>query len=59
MYKCEVCDYVADYQSFVHDYIFDYELDDEVAILVCPKCGNSDEIKIVEVEGDINGTSAA
>ena len=50
MYKCLACNHEDDYQSFVYDYTFDNELDDEVAVLVCPNCGNADEALIVELD---------
>ena len=54
-YKCLECGHVADYMEFVFDYRFDWDIDDEVAVLKCPKCGNEewdDDEQFVEVEQD-------
>ena len=50
MYECLQCGNKGSFQSFVYDYFFDTELDDEVAALKCPNCGEDDEEQIVEIE---------
>ena len=50
MHECLQCGNKGSFQSFVYDYFFDTELDDEVAALKCPNCGEDDEERIVEIE---------
>ena len=47
---CSECGYVGDYYDFVQDYGWNDEEDDEIAFLVCPKCGAEDSLQDIEHE---------
>jgi len=50
MYRCLNCGHEADDQTFIYDYIYDCDVEDEVSVLKCPKCGNDDEESIIEID---------